>query len=208
MHAGERQHKAPAAKGFKRAQDAKMMEVLVAVQGFIAEPAMVEHKEAKAQLAEAKAQLGERAAKLTVERGKVHEAQVACDTVKERLEEAFINNEELRELSLKEKIEADARAAKLASALEVERKALEEERAKMNDLTMTMASERAAYPDLYIVAVEQFKQSTEFQIAVDVAVARSLARKGEGDAGPSNGGCCRTGEGANQVRNNPELSVI
>ncbi|GMP57484.1 hypothetical protein CsSME_00021559 [Camellia sinensis var. sinensis] len=47
-----------------------------------------------------------------------------------------------------------------------------------------LASERAAYPDLCKVAVEQFKESAEFQIAIDAAVVRSLAREGDGGAGP------------------------
>ncbi|GMP37160.1 hypothetical protein CsSME_00008974 [Camellia sinensis var. sinensis] len=48
-----------------------------------------------------------------------------------------------------------------------------------------MASERAAYLDLYVVAVEQFKGSAEFHMAIiDAAVARSLAKKGEEVAGP------------------------
>ncbi|GMP32342.1 hypothetical protein CsSME_00006140 [Camellia sinensis var. sinensis] len=33
--------------------------------------------------------------------------------------------------------------------------------------------------------MEQFKGSVEFQMAIDVAVARSLAKEGEGGAGPS-----------------------
>ncbi|GMP97009.1 hypothetical protein CsSME_00045425 [Camellia sinensis var. sinensis] len=48
-----------------------------------------------------------------------------------------------------------------------------------------MESERVAYPDLYGTVVEQFKQSTEYQIAVDVAVAASLAREERGEVGPS-----------------------
>ncbi|GMP43826.1 hypothetical protein CsSME_00013038 [Camellia sinensis var. sinensis] len=49
-----------------------------------------------------------------------------------------------------------------------------------------MASERAAYSDLCAAAVEQFKLSLDFQMAIDAIVARSLAREGEGGAGPSN----------------------
>ncbi|GMP92643.1 hypothetical protein CsSME_00042785 [Camellia sinensis var. sinensis] len=37
-----------------------------------------------------------------------------------------------------------------------------------------------------MAAVEQFKLSSEFQIAVDAAVAKSLAREGDGGARPSN----------------------
>ncbi|GMP40895.1 hypothetical protein CsSME_00011177 [Camellia sinensis var. sinensis] len=48
-----------------------------------------------------------------------------------------------------------------------------------------MASERAAYPDLCTAAVEQFKLSPKFQIAIDVALERSLVREGKCGAGPS-----------------------
>ncbi|GMP68022.1 hypothetical protein CsSME_00027785 [Camellia sinensis var. sinensis] len=48
------------------------------------------------------------------------------------------------------------------------------------------ASKRAAYPDLCTVAVEQFKLSPEFQMAIDTAVAKSIAREGEIGVGPSN----------------------
>ncbi|GMP67046.1 hypothetical protein CsSME_00027169 [Camellia sinensis var. sinensis] len=57
-------------------------------------------------------------------------------------------------------------------------KELEEEKTKA-------ASERAAYPDLYVAAVEQFKGSADFQMAIDTAVASNLARKGAGGAGSS-----------------------
>ena len=60
---------------------------------------------------------------------------------------------------------ADGRIAELE-------KALVEERAKL-------ASERVAYPNLCMVAVEQFKGSTEFQMAIDAAVAWSLVKEGE-----------------------------
>ena len=43
----------------------------------------------------------------------------------------------------------------------------------------------AAYPDLCMVAVEQFKRFADFQMAIDVAVPNSLAKKGDGGAGPS-----------------------
>ncbi|GMP81619.1 hypothetical protein CsSME_00036264 [Camellia sinensis var. sinensis] len=45
-------------------------------------------------------------------------------------------------------------------------------------------SERAVYPDLYVAAVEQFKGSAEFQMAVDAAVANNLAREVSGGTGP------------------------
>lgn len=58
-------------------------------------------------------------------------------------------------------------------------------RGKLAELAKTLTSERAAYPDLYGAAVEQYKQSTEFQIAMDTVVATSLARGEGGEAGPS-----------------------
>ncbi|GMP49216.1 hypothetical protein CsSME_00016268 [Camellia sinensis var. sinensis] len=47
-----------------------------------------------------------------------------------------------------------------------------------------MASKRAVYPDLCVAAVEEFKGSVEFQMAIDV-VGRSLANEGEWGAGLS-----------------------
>ncbi|GMP49310.1 hypothetical protein CsSME_00016338 [Camellia sinensis var. sinensis] len=57
-------------------------------------------------------------------------------------------------------------------------KALEEEKTKL-------ASKRVAYPDLCVAAVEQLKGSANFQMAIDAAIANSLAREGFGGAGPS-----------------------
>ncbi|CAL5335476.1 unnamed protein product [Camellia sinensis] len=107
---------------------------------------------------------------LAGEQRKVGEVQEACTTAKERLEEAPANNEDLRDQAIKDKEEADGRIVDLE-------KALAEERAKL-------ASERAAYPDLCMAAMEQFKGSAEFQMAIDAAVTRSLAKEGEGGIGP------------------------
>ncbi|GMP68914.1 hypothetical protein CsSME_00028361 [Camellia sinensis var. sinensis] len=63
----------------------------------------------------------------------------------------------------------------MAAGLEKE---LEEEKVKA-------ASERAAYPNLCVAAVEQFKGSADFQMAVDAAIANNLAREGSEGAGPS-----------------------
>ncbi|GMP77152.1 hypothetical protein CsSME_00033525 [Camellia sinensis var. sinensis] len=49
-----------------------------------------------------------------------------------------------------------------------------------------MESKKAAYLDLCAAAMEQFKLSSEFQMVMDAAVARSLSRKGDGGAGPPN----------------------
>lgn len=56
------------------------------------------------------------------------------------MEEALVNNEELHDLALKDKEEADTRVAELE-------RALEDERAKIAKLARVMVSERAAYPD-------------------------------------------------------------
>ncbi|GMP79337.1 hypothetical protein CsSME_00034922 [Camellia sinensis var. sinensis] len=58
-----------------------------------------------------------------------------------------------------------------------------------------MASEKSAYPDLCTAAVEQFKLSLEFQMAIDATVARSLAREGEGGVGLSNVAIAKLVEG-------------
>ncbi|GMP66887.1 hypothetical protein CsSME_00027059 [Camellia sinensis var. sinensis] len=57
-------------------------------------------------------------------------------------------------------------------------KELEEEKTKA-------ASKRVAYPDLCVAAVEQFKVSANFQMAIDAAIASNLARQGTRGAGPS-----------------------
>ncbi|KAL7246528.1 hypothetical protein ACSBR2_001589 [Camellia fascicularis] len=63
---------------------------------------------------------------------------------------------------------------------------LETEKAKAMELATTVASEKAAYPDLYGATIEQFKQLTKFQILVDTAVATSFAREGGAQNEPLN----------------------
>ncbi|XP_028096974.1 uncharacterized protein LOC114296832 [Camellia sinensis] len=86
--------------------------------------------------------------------------------------------------SLKKGVEEErATAAAERGALQRE---LDEERAKA-------ASEKATYPDLCVAVVEQYKGSSEFQMVVDAAVARSLAGQESGGVGPSRkiaGGYC------------------
>ncbi|GMP80124.1 hypothetical protein CsSME_00035352 [Camellia sinensis var. sinensis] len=116
------------------------------------------------------------------------------------------SNEDLRDQTIKDKEEADGLIAALEKALAEERakltsekaqleKALAEERAKLTsekaelenalaEEKAKLASERAAYPDLCMAAVEQFKGSVDFQMAIDAAVASSLARKDSGRAWP------------------------
>ena len=79
------------------------------------------------------------------------------------------------------KRELEVEKAKAAAENEALQKELNEEKAKA-------ASERAAYPDLYVAAVTQFKGSPEFQMAIDAAVAASLAELGSGGAGSSGTG--------------------
>ncbi|GMP77292.1 hypothetical protein CsSME_00033602 [Camellia sinensis var. sinensis] len=79
-----------------------------------------------------------------------------------------------REGLQKELQEERAKAAAKRATLQKEL----EERAKV-------AFERAAYPDLCVAAVDQFKGSAEFHMAVDAAVASSLAKVESGGAGPS-----------------------
>ncbi|GMP88432.1 hypothetical protein CsSME_00040425 [Camellia sinensis var. sinensis] len=96
-------------------------------------------------------------------------------------------NEDLLAQSIKEKEEANLKIAELERTLADERaksmeekagleKALEEEKTKL-------ASERAAYPDLCVAAVEQCKGSVDFQMAIDAAIVSNLAREGSGGAG-------------------------
>ncbi|GMP90823.1 hypothetical protein CsSME_00041788 [Camellia sinensis var. sinensis] len=81
------------------------------------------------------------------------------------------NNEELRDQEIKDKEEADGQIVELE-------KALAEEMAKL-------ASERTAYPGLYMAVVEQFKGFADFQMAIDAAIVSSLAKEGDSGAGSS-----------------------
>ncbi|GMQ11362.1 hypothetical protein CsSME_00054021 [Camellia sinensis var. sinensis] len=147
------------------------MEVLAMMQGYSAERASAELLVTKLELETEHRKVVLLEFELAGEKKQLELVRQACTTAYERFEEAMTNNEDLRAQSIKEKEEADQRIAELE-------KALVEERARL-------ASKRAAYPDLCKVAVEQFKESTEFQIAIDAAVARSLAREGDRGAGPS-----------------------
>ncbi|GMP74493.1 hypothetical protein CsSME_00031898 [Camellia sinensis var. sinensis] len=147
------------------------MEVLAVVQNYLVNHATVDKIEAVAELVNTKTQLSQFTLELEVARRRVvslefkvmteqrksKEVHLVCTTAKERLEEALTNNEELRESSLKKKEEADARVAEFERALVAERKALEEEMAMSTELAKTLASEKAAYPNLYGAIVEQFK---------------------------------------------------
>ncbi|GMP54541.1 hypothetical protein CsSME_00019685 [Camellia sinensis var. sinensis] len=119
----------------------------------------------------------------------------------------MVCNEDLRAQSIKEKEEADQKIAELERALANEQARLAVERAEMEKALASkraksvaekvglektleeerakLASERAAYPDLCVPAVEQFKGSADFQMAIYVAIASSLAKEGDRGAGPS-----------------------
>ncbi|GMP48572.1 hypothetical protein CsSME_00015878 [Camellia sinensis var. sinensis] len=126
---------------------------------------------------------------LAGEQKKLGDAQNACTVATERFEEAMINNEELRAEQIKEKDEANVKIAGLRKELEDECARAMEERERLQkeleEKKAKAASERAAYPDLCVAAVEQFKGSADFQMAIDAAVASNLAREVSGGAGPS-----------------------
>ncbi|GMP89127.1 hypothetical protein CsSME_00040829 [Camellia sinensis var. sinensis] len=99
------------------------------------------------------------------------------------------SNEDLRAQQIKEKDEADLKIAGLQKELEDERaKAMEENARLQKELEeerTRAASERAAYPNLCVAAIEQFKGSAEFHMAIDAVVANNLAREVAGGAGTS-----------------------
>ncbi|GMP24728.1 hypothetical protein CsSME_00001896 [Camellia sinensis var. sinensis] len=99
------------------------------------------------------------------------------------------SNEELRAQQIKENEEADQKIARLQKELEDERARAAEETARLQkeleEEKTKAASERAAYPDLCVAAVEQFKGFVDFQMAIDAAVASNLAREVAGGVGPS-----------------------
>ncbi|GMP88587.1 hypothetical protein CsSME_00040517 [Camellia sinensis var. sinensis] len=177
------------ARGLEEAQKAKKIGVLAMVQGNVTDGAYAELLAAKLELEDERRKVVSLEFQLAGEQKKLEEAQKACTVANERWDEAMTCNEDLRAQSIKEKEEADLKIAGLEKDLADERaraavekarleKELEEEKTKA-------ASERAAYPNLYVAAVEQFKGSTDFQMDVDAAIANNLAREGSGGAGPS-----------------------
>ncbi|GMP73430.1 hypothetical protein CsSME_00031190 [Camellia sinensis var. sinensis] len=165
------------------------MEVLATVQMNVANRAHAELLATKLELETECRKVVSLEFQLVGEQKKLEEAQKACTVANERWNEAMTYNEDLRAQSIKEKEEADLKIAGLEKDLADERakvaakkagleKALEEEMAKL-------ASERAAYPNLCVAVVEQFKGSADFQMAIDAAIASNLAREGSGGAGPS-----------------------
>ncbi|GMP80158.1 hypothetical protein CsSME_00035367 [Camellia sinensis var. sinensis] len=176
-------------RGLEYTQNAKKTEVLAMVQGYSADRANAELLATKLELETERRKVVSLEFQLAGEQKKLEEAQKACTAANERWDDAMVCNEDLRAQLIKEKEEADLKIAELERVLADERaksaaekagleKTLEEERAKL-------ASERAAYPDQCVAAVEQFKGSADFQMAIDAAIASSLAREGERGAGSS-----------------------
>ncbi|GMP63945.1 hypothetical protein CsSME_00025429 [Camellia sinensis var. sinensis] len=165
------------------------MEVLAIVQGNVADRAHAELLVVGLELEDERCKVVSLEFHLAGEQKKLGEAQNACSVATERFKEAMINNEELRAQQIKEKDEADVKIAGLQKELEDERARAMEEKARLQkeleDEKTKAAFERAAYTDLYVAAVEQFKGFAEFQMAVDAAVASNLAREVSGGAGSS-----------------------
>ncbi|GMP81273.1 hypothetical protein CsSME_00036034 [Camellia sinensis var. sinensis] len=161
------------------------MEVLAVVQGNVADRAHVELLATKLELEAERRKVVSLEFQLVGEQKKLEDAQRACTVANDRFEEAMTSNEDLRAQWVKENEEADLKIVELERDLADERakaagleKELEEEKTKS-------ASEKAAYPDLCVVVVEQFKGSADFQMAIDAAIARNLAKWGSGRASPS-----------------------
>ncbi|GMP44087.1 hypothetical protein CsSME_00013185 [Camellia sinensis var. sinensis] len=177
------------ARGLEEAQKAKKIGVLAMVQSNVADRAHDELLTAKLELEDERCKVVSFKFQLVGEQKKLEEAQKACTVANERWDEAMTCNEDLCAPSIKEKEEADLKIAGLEKDLADERaraaaekagleKELEEEKTKA-------ASERAAYPNLCVATVEQFKGSADFQLAVDDAIANNLAREGSEGTGPS-----------------------
>ncbi|GMP82000.1 hypothetical protein CsSME_00036498 [Camellia sinensis var. sinensis] len=183
------------------------MQVLAIVHRNVADRAQAELIAVKLELEDERRQVVSLEFQLAGEQKKLGNTQRACAITIERHEEAMTSNEELRAQQIKEKDEADVKIAGLQNELEDEhakameeraslQKELEDERAKTASKKVSLqkeleeertkaASKRAAYPDLYVAAIEQFKGSAEFQMAIDAAVANSMMGKVSGGAGPS-----------------------
>ncbi|GMP85468.1 hypothetical protein CsSME_00038611 [Camellia sinensis var. sinensis] len=157
------------------------MEVLAVVQGNVADRAHAELLAAKLELETERRKVVSLEFQLVGEQKKLKEAQKACTVTNEQWNEAMTCNKDLRAQSIKEKEEANLKIAGLERELADEcakaaaekaglEKALEEERAKL-------AFERAANLDLCVAAIEQFKGSADFQMAIDAAIASNLARE-------------------------------
>ncbi|XP_028117443.1 inner centromere protein-like [Camellia sinensis] len=169
------------ARGLEEAKKAKKMEVLAIVEGNVADRAHAELLAVKLELEDERRKVVSLEFQLAGKQKKLQDAQNACTVATERFEEAMINNEELRAQQIKEKDEADVKIAGLQKELEDKRARAIEGKARLQEELeeekTKAASERAAYPDLCIAAVEQFKGPAEFQMAINAAVASNLARE-------------------------------
>ncbi|GMP43715.1 hypothetical protein CsSME_00012972 [Camellia sinensis var. sinensis] len=165
------------------------MEVLAIVQRNVATRAYAELLATKLELEDERRKVVSLEFQLAGEQKKLEDAKNACTVANERFEEAMTNNEDLRAQWVKENEEADLKITRQEKELEDERAKAMEEKARLEkeleEEKTKAASERAAYPDLYVAAVEQFKGSADFQMAIDAAVASNLAREGAGGAGSS-----------------------
>ncbi|GMP91052.1 hypothetical protein CsSME_00041916 [Camellia sinensis var. sinensis] len=165
------------------------MEVLAIMQGNAANRAHVELCAAKVELEDERRKVVSLEFQLAGEQKKLEDAQNACTVANVRFEEAMTNNEDLRAQWIKEKEEADLKIAGLERDLvdehakaAVEKAVLEKE---LGEEKTKSASKRAAYPDMCIAVVEQFKGFADFQMAIDATIASHLAREGAGGAGSS-----------------------
>ncbi|GMP48139.1 hypothetical protein CsSME_00015601 [Camellia sinensis var. sinensis] len=164
------------------------MEVLAMVQGYSADRANAELLATKLELEAERRKVVLLEFQLVGEQKKLEDAQKACIVANDRFEEAMTSNEDLRAQWVKEKEEADLKITKLERHLANERPKAAAEKAglekELEEEKTNSASERAAYPDLCVTAVDQFKGSVDFQMAIDAAIACNLAREGSGGAGP------------------------
>ncbi|GMQ06940.1 hypothetical protein CsSME_00051342 [Camellia sinensis var. sinensis] len=118
------------------------MAVLAVVQSFAAERASAVLLVTKLEVEAERRKAVSLKFELAGQKRQLELVQQACTIANKRWEEFLANNEDLRDQSIKDKEEADRQIAELE-------KALAEERAKL-------VSERTAYPDLCMAAVEQF----------------------------------------------------
>ncbi|GMP23228.1 hypothetical protein CsSME_00000906 [Camellia sinensis var. sinensis] len=95
------------------------------------------------------------------------------------------SNEDLCAQWVKENEEADRKIVELGRDLAGDHAKTAGLEKELEEEMIKTASERASYPDLCVTAVEQFKGSADYQMAIDAAIANNLAREGSGGAGPS-----------------------
>ncbi|GMP98234.1 hypothetical protein CsSME_00046202 [Camellia sinensis var. sinensis] len=164
------------------------MQVLATVQGNSADRANDELLVTKLELEAERRKVVSLEFQLGNEQKKLEEAQIACTVANERWTEAMSSNEDLRAQSIKEKEELDLKIVELERTLADEwAKSIEEnvgleKEKELEEKKTKSASERAAYPDLCVAVVEQFKGSVDFQMAIDAAIASNLAREAYGGA--------------------------